>query len=65
MMQSSAEATEQCSPLAPGTHYLLAIPSRERLERVLKYVLDEKEFLSDFGLRSLSKVLPFSFQNEK
>ncbi len=35
---------------------LLAIPSRERLERVLRYVLDEREFLSPHGLRSLSKV---------
>ncbi len=35
---------------------LLAIPSRERLERVLKYVFDENEFLSPHGLRSLSKV---------
>ena len=34
---------------------LLAIPSRERLERVLRYLLDENEFLSPFGLRSLSK----------
>ena len=33
---------------------LLAIPSRERLERVLAYVLDEKEFLSPHGIRSLS-----------
>lgn len=35
---------------------LLAIPSRERLERVLRYVLDENEFLSPYGIRSLSKV---------
>jgi hypothetical protein len=35
---------------------LLAIPSRERLTRVLRYVLDEKEFLSPFGVRSLSRV---------
>jgi hypothetical protein len=41
---------------APGTKRLLAIPSRERLERVLAYMLDEKEFLSPFGIRSLSKV---------
>ncbi len=34
---------------------LLAIPSRERLERVLTYVLDESEFLSPFGIRSLSR----------
>jgi len=42
---------------------LLAIPSRERLERVLKYVFDEKEFLSPHGVRSLSRVYgdkPFS-----
>ncbi|MCC6766705.1 MAG: glucosidase [Deltaproteobacteria bacterium] len=44
---------------APGDdrhgHRLLAIPSRERLERVLKYVLDEQEFLSPYGVRSLSR----------
>ncbi len=35
---------------------LLAIPSRDRLERVLKFVFDETEFLSPYGLRSLSKA---------
>jgi hypothetical protein len=35
--------------------HLLAIPSRERLERVLRYVFDENEFLSPFGIRSLSR----------
>ncbi|HTJ77986.1 MAG TPA: hypothetical protein VL357_03245 [Rariglobus sp.] len=35
---------------------ILAIPSRERLERVLRYVFDEKEFLSPYGIRSLSRV---------
>jgi mannosylglycerate hydrolase MGH1-like protein len=40
---------------APGqAHRLLAIPSRERLLRMLRYVLDENEFLSPFGIRSLS-----------
>jgi hypothetical protein len=34
---------------------LLAIPSRQRLERVLRYALDENEFLSPFGIRSLSR----------
>ncbi len=34
---------------------LLAIPSRARLERVLAYVLDEREFLSPYGVRSLSR----------
>ncbi|HEY3174829.1 MAG TPA: glucosidase [Candidatus Polarisedimenticolia bacterium] len=37
-------------------HRLLAIPSRERLERVLRYLLDENEFLSPHGIRSLSRV---------
>jgi hypothetical protein len=37
-------------------HMLLAIPSRNRLSRVLRYVLDESEFLSPFGVRSLSRV---------
>lgn len=36
-------------------HYLLAIPSRERLIRTLRYVLDESEFLSPHGVRSVSK----------
>ena len=45
------------SPQRPGdTVYLLAIPSRERLVRVLRHVLDENEFLSDHGIRSLSRV---------
>ncbi|MEM9226818.1 MAG: glucosidase, partial [Verrucomicrobiota bacterium] len=35
---------------------LLAIPSRKRLERVVRYLLDETEFLSPYGIRSLSKV---------
>ena len=37
-------------------HRLLAIFSRERLVRVLRYMLDDKEFLSPFGIRSLSLV---------
>jgi hypothetical protein len=34
---------------------LLAIAYRERLERVLKFMLDENEFLSPHGVRALSK----------
>ncbi|HSN30027.1 MAG TPA: glucosidase [Kofleriaceae bacterium] len=37
-------------------HRLLAIPSRARLEKVLKTVLDENEFLSPHGIRSLSRI---------
>jgi hypothetical protein len=36
-------------------HWLLAIPSKEKLIRVLRYMLDESEFLSPFGIRSLSR----------
>ncbi|MDD5351343.1 MAG: hypothetical protein PHQ12_14120, partial [Chthoniobacteraceae bacterium] len=38
-----------------GGRRLLAIPSRERLVRVLRPMLDENEFLSPHGLRSVSK----------
>ncbi|MDD5564018.1 MAG: hypothetical protein PHQ91_09915 [Thermoanaerobaculaceae bacterium] len=51
---------------ADGSHRrrLLAIPSRDQLLRVLRVVLDEGEFLSPFGVRSLSRVYgerPFTF----
>ncbi|NJN05538.1 MAG: glucosidase [Rhodobacteraceae bacterium] len=36
-------------------HSLLAIPSKEQLARVLRFMLDESEFLSPHGLRALSK----------
>jgi hypothetical protein len=36
-------------------HRMLAITSRARLERVLRYLLDEDEFLSPHGIRSVSK----------
>jgi hypothetical protein len=38
------------------SHRLLAIPTRTRLQRVLTRMLDEKEFLSPFGIRSVSAV---------
>jgi hypothetical protein len=45
-------------------HRLLAIPSRERLVRLLARMLDESEFLSPHGIRSVSRVHerePFRF----
>jgi hypothetical protein len=39
-----------------GGRRLLAIPSRDRLEKALRYMLDEKEFLSGYGLRSVSRI---------
>ncbi len=47
--------------------FLLAIPSKKKLKRVLRYALDEKEFLSPFGLRSLSRFHlehPFRLQSD-
>jgi hypothetical protein len=51
---------------APGEHSrrLLSIVNRERIQRVLQVVLDKNEFLSDFGIRSVSryhKDHPYSF----
>ncbi len=37
-------------------NYLLSLPSRQQLERLLRYVFDEGEFLSPFGVRSLSRT---------
>jgi hypothetical protein len=34
---------------------LLSITSRDQLERILKIMLDEREFLSDYGIRALSR----------
>ncbi len=49
---------------ASGKRRLLSVPSQDRLRHVLRYLLDESEFLSDYGIRSLSKVheaKPFHF----
>ncbi len=57
-----------CSSSPDHDNLLLALPSRARLEQVLRYVLDESEFLSPHGLRSLSKVHdahPFEFMGSR
>jgi hypothetical protein len=36
-------------------HRLLAIPSQERLQRMLRYLFDESEFLAPHGIRALSR----------
>ena len=38
-----------------GSRHIMAILTRDRLISVLRYMLDENEFLSDYGIRSLSK----------
>jgi len=56
-LENRPELTTGTACMTRGTtRRLLAIPSRERLERVLRYVLDENELLSPFGVRSLSKA---------
>ncbi len=40
-----------------GRRRLLAILDEKRLRSILRYLLDENEFLSDYGIRSVSKVL--------
>lgn len=41
---------------ATGGAWLLAVADRARLERSLRYLLDETEFLSPHGIRSLSRI---------
>jgi hypothetical protein len=41
--------------IGQGGRRLLSPLSKKRLERVLGYLLDEKEFLSPYGIRSLSR----------
>jgi hypothetical protein len=44
--------------------HILALVNKKRLERVLRYMLSETEFLSDYGIRSLSrhhKANPYVF----
>jgi hypothetical protein len=44
-----------CHVNIDGQFRLLAIPTLDRLVRVLNYMLDENEFLSPYGIRSLSR----------
>jgi hypothetical protein len=57
--QDLSQHISYCSRLERGKDRglrLLAIPSRQRLERVLRYMLDENEFLSPYGIRSVSRI---------
>jgi hypothetical protein len=50
--------------LGKNSRRLLSIVNRDRLMRILRTMLDEKEFLSEFGIRSLSKyhmTNPYTF----
>jgi hypothetical protein len=39
-----------------GTRRLLSIVNRQQLPRVLRYLLDENEFFSPYGIRAISRV---------
>ncbi|MGF1531203.1 MAG: glucosidase [Puniceicoccaceae bacterium] len=45
-----------CESCVGQNDRLLSIPSSERLKRALRYLLDEEEFLSPYGIRSLSRT---------
>jgi len=47
---------EQSQTTPHGTRWLLSIVNRTQLLRVLKVMLDEREFLSPHGIRSMSQI---------
>lgn len=64
------ESVTYCKFNVEKGNRLLAIPSKSRLLHILSYLFDEEEFLSPFGIRSLSKMhekVPYvmHFQNKE
>jgi hypothetical protein len=50
-----AEHVDMSRGTAEGARLLLTIANRQKLERIYRYVLEEREFLSPYGIRALSK----------
>ncbi|PSR90513.1 Six-hairpin glycosidase-like protein [Coniella lustricola] len=68
-MKNRADVTERnmhsIRKRGKGDRILLSIVSKDRLEKLLRRMLDEDEFLSPYGIRSLSKYHkdhPFSME---
>jgi hypothetical protein len=57
-LEHRGDLAKQLSFMEKGRNVktLLALPTRDRLVRVLRYLLDENEFLSPHGLRSISRA---------
>lgn len=65
MLSGITYMERDCPDGVSGGLRLLSVPTRDRLERMLGYLLDEEEFLSPYGIRSLSKAHerePFVFR---
>ena len=54
----SPTTSRACRRRAASERRLLSVVDRDRLRRVLRYMLDESEFLSPYGIRALSRVAP-------
>jgi len=50
-----AEHVDMSRVTPQGPRLLLTIANRQKLERIYRYVFDENEFFSPFGVRALSK----------
>lgn len=57
-LQNRPELSKPLTGLTPGAggRRLLSLVSRDRLQAILKRMLDETEFLSPYGIRALSKA---------
>jgi hypothetical protein len=51
----TAEHVDMSQVTPQGPRVLLTIANRHKLERIYKYVFDENEFFSPYGIRALSK----------
>jgi hypothetical protein len=55
-LQNRPDLTTGCiRSIGQGERQLLSVVGRDRLKHVLKYMLDENEFLSPYGIRALSR----------